>query len=681
MLGHTAGKRSAVTCELKCANACFHPVPNESDNPTFRDIAAIALDRRRLIGLAGAGALAIAVGPAALSAAAAPAAAPELAPEALATATTQGSTLRFTPIAPVEKTVDALTVPRGYSWKPIIRWGDPVLPGAPVFDIEAQTAAKQRMQFGYNNDYTDIISTDVHGTRAVLVCNHEYVNPQIMFPADLDAVEAKRIAQAAHGFSVVELERRRPGTPWSTRRSGVRLNRRFHTHSTFAVDGPAAGSELLRTKDDPTGKVVLGTLGNCSGGTTPWGTVLTGEENFNGYFRAAGTTDSEKRYGLKDSATALGWETIEPRFDARTADFVNEPNRFGWIVEIDPMDPNSTPVKHTALGRLKHEGANVIVARSGHVVAYMGDDERFDYLYKFVSKKTYRRGPSPAARAHNKTLLTEGDLYVARFTGDSSLADLDGSGELPQDGQFDGVGSWVPLIKGGRSWIKGMSVDQVLVHTRLAADKVGATKMDRCEDVQPSLATGKVYVVCTNNTDRGKVGKEGATEPNPRNANKDGHIVELTELHGSDGETFVWNLMLVCGDPAAANTYFAGYPKNKVSPISCPDNIAFDSENNMWIATDGAPSALGLADGLFKVPLSGSERGRVQQFLAVPNQAETCGPVVHDRDGLVFVAVQHPGEEGTFAAQTSYFPDYVVGEPKAGQFKGPRPAVVQVYKS
>lgn len=680
MAGHTSGKRSPVTCHFKCGNACAFPAPNPTGNETFREVAGRAMSRRSALGLAGAGALALAVGDAA------PAAAHT---DGHGSGHTGGhghghgstGSLSFRPIAPVEATVDDFSVPEGYDWAPIIRWGDPILAGGVLFDAAAQTAAKQELQFGYNNDYTDILVTDRWGRHALLVCNHEYVNPNIMFPATGDAaaqLENLRIAMAAHGFSVVELTRPGRGRKWSYVPAAP-LNRRITASTPFELTGPAAGSDLLKTAADPTGTVALGTIGNCAGGTTPWGTILSGEENFNGYFRATGTSAEEKRYGLADAASAYGWENLEPRWDARSADYKNEPNRFGWIVEIDPTDPTSTPRKHTALGRLKHEGANVTVAKNGHVVAYMGDDERFDYLYKFVSKGRYAKHD----RSKNLDLLTEGDLYVARFFGDSAPAEIDGSGELPADGSFDGIGHWVPLVLDGESRVAGFTVEQVLVNTRLAADAAGATKMDRCEDVQPSPVSGKIYVACTNNTDRGKAGKEGATEQNPRNANKDGHIVEITETNGDHtAGTFKWSLLLVCGDPAEASTYFAGYPKSKVSPVSCPDNVAFDSEGNLWIATDGQPSALGLCDGLFKVPLEGRERGRVQQFLAVPREAETCGPVVHDEDGSVFVAVQHPGENGTFAAQHSAFPDYVPAgtTPEPGDFAGPRPSIVQVFK-
>lgn len=677
MLGHTKGKRSPVTCALKCDNACSGEVCNSSSNDYFRDIASATMSRRSALGFGAAGALAVVFGNAVTSAQPATAAGP-----GLAAAAKEGfakSKLQFTAIAPVDAAVDAFTVPAGFTWQPIIRWGDPLFNDSPAFDVERQSAAAQARQFGYNNDYTDILPLDDKNRRAVLFTNHEYTNENIMVPAGFDAVEKRAIGRAAHGLTVVELERKNTNKPWSYVK-GAALNRRFLTDTGYELTGPAAGSALVTTVADPAGRTIKGTLGNCSGGTTPWGTILSGEENFNGYFVSAGTSAADKRYGLTSKPTARQWELDDPRFDTRNPGYANESNRFGWIVEVDPLDPNSTPKKHSAMGRFKHEGANVIVAESGHVVAYMGDDERFDYLYKFVSKDKYREGD----RKHNLTLLSEGDLYVAKFTGDSPAAEIDGSGKLPADGAFDGAGEWLPLVVGGKPMVPGMSVEEILVYTRVAADKVGPTKMDRCEDVQPSLHTGKVYVACTNNSDRGKTGKEGATEVNPRTLNRDGHIVEITEAGDQTSTKFNWNLLMVCGDPARnASVYFSGFPAEQVSPISCPDNLAFDSVGNLWISTDGAPSTTGYADGLFKVTLDGPERGRVEQFLAVPRDAETCGPIVHDEERHVFVAVQHPGEEGTFEAPHSAFPDYVAAgaAPKPGQARIPRPSVVQVFRT
>ncbi|HEX9229506.1 MAG TPA: PhoX family phosphatase [Arthrobacter sp.] len=689
MLGHTKGKRSPVTCALKCDNACSGDVCNTSSNSYFRDIASATMSRRAALGFGAAGALAVAFGGAVTSAESAVAdGGPGL--SAAAKNGYGASKLRFAAIAPVDAAVDAFTVPEGFTWQPVIRWGDPMFNDAPDFDLGNQSAAAQARQFGYNNDYTDILEIPgSKGRRAVLFANHEYTNETIMFPDSLPAADVRAIGAAAHGLSVVELERRNKNKPWSYVK-GAKLNRRYLNNTAYELTGPVAGSPLVRTKADPAGRTILGTLGNCAGGTTPWGTILSGEENFNGYFVAPGTSAEDKRYGLTSKPTGRQWELDDPRFDTRTAGYENEANRFGWIVEVDPFDPTSTPKKHSSLGRFKHEGANVIVAESGHVVAYSGDDERFDYLYKFVSKDKYREGD----RKHNMTLLSAGDLYVARFTGNSPAAEITGTGTVPADGGFDGTGEWLPLVVGGKSCVAGMSIEEVLVYTRVAADKagkvdaagnrLGPTKMDRCEDVEPSLHTGKVYVACTNNSDRGKTGKEGATEVNPRNANRDGHVVEITETGDQTSTAFTWNLLMVCGDPAQGDvTYFSGYPVDKVSPISCPDNLAFDSVGNLWISTDGAPSGIGKADGLFKVTLDGAERGRVEQFLAVPRDGETCGPIIHDQERTVFVSVQHPGEDGTFDAQLSFFPDYVPAgtTPARGQARAPRPSVVQVFRA
>jgi secreted PhoX family phosphatase len=411
---------------------------------------------------------------------------------------------------------------------------------------------------------------------------------------------------------------------------------------------------------------------------TPWGTVVSGEENITNVL-AARPSPEQERYGFSTTPPARRWDLIDPRWNGNNEGYENEVNRFGWVVEIDPTDPSSTPVKHTALGRFKHEGANVYVAADGTVVAYSGDDQRFDYLYKFVSSKKYKEGD----RRHNMTLLSEGDLYVAKFVGDSS-GEIDGSGKLPSDGAFDGTGEWLPLVVDGQSEVEGMSVEEVLVFTRLAGDKVGATKMDRPEDVEPNPHTGKLYVACTNNTERGTPGKAAADEANPRSTNRDGHIIELSEdAENSAGTSFTWSILLVCGDPATnSSVYFAGFPADKVSPISCPDNVAFDSEGRLWISTDGAPGTIGYNDGLFRVGLEGSERGLVEQFLSVPQDAETCGPVIHDKEQMAYVAVQHPGEDGTFEEPRSYFPDYVVKtREEEGRFALSRPSVVQVYST
>ena len=664
MEGHTRGKRSAVTCALKCASQCAGETCNKSSNSYFRDIVSSVFSRRTMLG-GSIGAIAIAAA-GTQGALAAPAPGAPVGPQPAQAP--NGSKLEFTPIAPVDKKVDELRVPEGFEWHPIIKWGEPLFADAPEFDWNAQSAEAQKRQFGYNNDYTEIQEIPgSDGKRAVMFVNHEYTNPNIMFPPSLGDHEALAVSMAAQGLTVVELEREDATAPWTYVQDGE-LNRRFLVDETeFELTGPLAGSEFVQTKADPSGTTITGTFANCSGGLTPWGTLLAGEENFHGYFVGNENDPAAKRYGFKNQPSVYGFENLDPRFDANTDGYENEPNRFGYIVEVDPWDPTSTPKKHSSLGRFKHEGANVIVAENGKVVAYTGDDEKFEYLYKFVSRDTYREGD----RAHNKTLLEHGDLYVARFTGDSPAAEIDGSGKVPTDGAFDGAGEWLPLVKDGKSMVDGMSLEEVLVHTRLAADAVQATKMDRPEDVEPSLKTRKVYVACTNNSNRGTEGKAAADEANPRNQNRDGHIVEIDELGDQTSTDFAWDILLVAGDPAQGRaTYFSGFPVDQVSPISCPDNLAFDSVGNLWISTDGAPSAIGYCDGLFRVTLDGAERGKVEQFLSVPCESETCGPIVRDQEMTAFVSVQHPGENGEWGAQTSQWPDF------AGV--GPRPTVVQV---
>jgi secreted PhoX family phosphatase len=653
LLGQTGhGGRSAMTCQYRCGNACDHPVPNESDNPYFGDVVRTEVSRRGVVRAGAVGALVLGfAGTAAASAAPAAAAAPSEVPGV--TPARFSGALTFKPIPPNK--LDTFVVPNGYDHAVVIRWGDPVVPGAPDFDLDNQTAAAQSKQFGYNNDFVAVLPVDKRGRRALLVVNHEYTNENLMFPGftTLDAlsVEQLKVAIAAHGLSVVEIERVGDTGEWAPVSKGPRpYNRRITALATrFEFTGPATGSAWLKTAADPRGKVAIGTLNNCAGGVTPWGTVLSGEENFNQYFVGGdGAPEALKpklaRYGISTTvrypADSRKWDRADERFDL--AKHPNEAHRFGWIVEVDPFDPEAKPRKHTALGRFKHEGANVIVAKDGHVVAYMGDDERFDYLYKFVSDKKYMPGNSWVARKHNLTLLESGSLYVAKLDY-TSAAEIDGTGKLPADGAFNGTGRWIKLVQGNKSYVDGMTVADVLTFTRLAGDAVGATKMDRPEDVEPSLLTGKVYVALTNNTNRGVGTNPKADEANPRNANKHGHILEVVEDRGDNAaETFTWSLPIVCGDPADASTYFAGYDKTKVSPISCPDNVAFDGAGNLWISTDG--NALGSNDGLFATAIEGPERGHLKQFLTVPLGAETCGPFITTDNRSVFVAVQHPGE-------------------------------------
>ncbi len=572
-----------------------------------------------------------------------------------------------------------MSVPPGFRSDVVISWGDPILPGAPDFDVDAQTPAKAKRQFGYNNDFLAVLP--LRRDSAVMFSNHEYTNEELMFPANAyDADEIKRIAMASHGLSVVKLRRGRRSGSWKVAGLDNPYNRRFHTGTPFRLDGPAAGTERMRTSADPRGRTVLGTLNNCSGGVTPWGTVLSGEENINQYFVASdGTLPPEyaasyTRYGFEPKPKdSRGWETVDDRFDLSQEP--HEGFRFGWIVEVDPFDKKSTPRKHTMLGRLKHEGANIVISDSGHAVAYMGDDEKGEYLYKFVSADRVRSGRSARARRHNMGLLTRGTLYVGRLTD-----------ETPDPApEYDGVGRWVPLCSDTESFVEGMSVADVLIDTRLAADQVAPTRMDRPEDVDVNPVNGRVYACLTNNDKRGTLFPVDEANPlaesmvrdslhselEPASGNRNGYVLEMVARNGDhDRPVFDWRLMLVCGDPDAPETYFAGYDPDEVSPISCPDNVAFDVEGNLWISTDG--NKLGSNDGLFRVPTAGARRGQVLQFLTVPPGAETCGPVITRDQKTVFVAVQHPGEDdaATFETPISTWP----GE------GFPRPSVVTAYQ-
>ncbi len=677
--GERPGGRSHMTCRYRCGNACDQPVPNQSGNPHIQDEIAKVVARRRLLQGAAAVAGASALGGLVATPGTAAAATRGTAAAAAARTTGDLATTTFRPVAPNKR--DAVVTAAGFTHDVVIRWGDPLVPGAPRFDAFKQTPEAARQQFGYNCDYIGMVAKKgkANEDTALLVVNHEYTDEALMFPAETYTDdEIKRISMTSHGMSVVTLKRGLAPGSWRRVKNLGRApqNRRLHIETPFRLDGPAAGDERLRTSADPSGRTVLGTLNNCSGGMTPWGTVLSGEENFNQYFE--GALDERyaaeyARYGITGQP-GRGWRTVDPRFDL--AEEPHEPHRFGWVVEVDPTRPRSTPRKHTMLGRIKHEGANIVIARNGRAVAYMGDDERGDYLYKFVSAGTYDPRPGSAARKNNLALLERGTLYVGRLTGDGL-----------EDGVSDGSGEWVPLCSDEESFVEGRSVADVLLFTRLAADQVTATRMDRPEDVEPNLVNGKIYAALTNNSERGST--YPVDEPNPRGAsmvrsgpgepltpasgNRNGYVLEMTPRRGDHTATaFTWDLMLICGDPEDPSTYFAGMDKSQVSPISCPDNVTFDTVGNLWVATDG--NALGSNDGIFRVPTAGPDRGKVRQFVTMPIGAEACGPLIADQNKSLFFAAQHPGE-----VDGATFEDPASTWPHTDDF--PRPSVCVAYKA
>jgi uncharacterized protein len=642
------GRRNHKDCRWGCGEACYKEAPNRSDNETYTAVVERALSRRQFLAAGGVGALV-------LSAAVAPADASEAPPVGPYRPTPTGRRLGFTPIAP--NTIDDVVLAEGYADRLLIAWGDPVRPGAPEFDFDHQSPAAQAKQFGYNNDYLAFFPLpwwSANSFIGLLWSNHEYTNPELMFrgyDADNPTRDQVDIQMHAHGGSIVLIQRAKRGGPFRYRPLS-RYNRRITAFTPMRLTGPAAGAKLLRTSEDPSGRRVKGMLNNCAGGVTPWGTVLTGEENFHQYFaNLEAVTDPKvrawhERYALPEGASERLWERYHDRFDL--AKEPHEPFRFGWVVEIDPYDPDFVPRKRTALGRVKHEGATTALAKDRRVAVYMGDDERFEYFYKFVSKRRFRWGN----RRRNLRLLNEGTLYVAKL-------------------HDDGTGTWVPLEhgRGPLTAANGFaSQAEVLINTRGAADLVGATKMDRPEDMQRNPVTGRVYLNLTNNTER-----TAPNAGNPRAPNPWGHVLELRERGDDAGATrFAWRIFLLCGDPDDPDTYFAGYPKELVSPIGSPDNMTFDNEGNIWLATDGTQPTGG-NNGLFACPTKGRERGHVQLFATVPVGAETCGPLLTRDNRSLFIAVQHPGEGGTIEAPTSHWP--------GGGSSLPRPGVVSIWRS
>jgi hypothetical protein len=570
--------------------------------------------------------------------------------------------LRFERVQPTDPSVDEISVPPGYFARTLVRWGEPITADAPEFDVWNQTPKAQAKQFGYNCDFVGFYPLPSYASnasnRGLLVVNHEYTNEELMFPGyNLEKPEPTKnqvdVAIEAHGVSVVEIQRGADGL-WNVVRNS-QYNRRITGTTPTTASGPAANHEWMKTSEDPSGTNILGTLNNCAAGKTPWGTLLTAEENFHQYFgntRALPNSDFRKaihnRYGMPTGVSERQWEKFHARFDV--AKEPSEAFRHGWIVEIDPYDPTMTPVKRTALGRSRHEAATIGLGPSGQVAAYMGDDARGEYVYKFVSNGRY----NPRDRAANMNLLDDGILYVARYNA-------------------DGSGEWLPIIHGNGPLNEGngfMSQGDVLMKTRNAADALGATKMDRPEDVEMNPVNKKIYVLLTNNNQRG-VDRGPAVDPaNPRANNTTGHIIEMTEA-GNDpaATTFSWNIFILAGRPDDPTSFFAGYDKSKVSPIGAPDNIAFDLAGNAWVATDGAASAIKLNDGLFAIPVAGAERGNVQQFFSTVAGSEVCGPEFTPDNRTLFLAIQHPGEGSTFAEPSSDWPD------RQGL---PRPSVITV---
>ncbi len=586
---------------------------NRSSNPSIHDVSDPA--RRRVLRLGAAAGAGSFLGTIAGCAGGGPRA-------------TADAALGFKPVPP--STADAVVVPPGYTATPMLRWGEPVgmAAGMPAWKPDASnSAADQALQMGQHHDGLHYFPLD-GSRRGLLVMNHEYVDDGLLHTAGMSGWSAEKVAkaQASHGISVSEVELK--DGAWQPVRPSA-YARRITAGTPFAIGGPAAGHPLMRTAADPAGRRVLGTFANCASGLTPWGTYLSGEENFQDYFATADPpTKLESRYGLKKTAW-YRWNEFDTRFD--TVRHPNEPHRFGWIVEVDPMDPASTPVKRTALGRAAHEGAWVAVTKDGRAVVYSGEDARFEYIYKFVSRdRIAPAGGGKTAAQANAELLDHGTLYVARF-------DADGSGR------------WLPVVHGqGPLTAANGFADQgeVLVKSRLASDALGGTKMDRPEWLAVDARAGWVYASLTNNSNRGMPGFKAADAANPRVNNVMGQIIRWRDRGDYDAESFEWNHLLLAGDPQ--NTRPEAQGNIKGDAFACPDTVAFDARGVLWIGCDVGPTSLNKGEmarlGNNQMLACNPATGEVRRFLTGPVNCELTGATWTPDGRTMFVNIQHPGE-------------------------------------
>jgi len=527
---------------------------------------------------------------------------------------------------------DTITLPEGYQWKPLISWGEPLWKTGSKFKNTAEVSSKtQALAFGDNND--GMKHFNING-REVLAINNEYVNMASLFhhnksksPQNKDDILKTK---QAVGVSVVEVKSDAEG--WRIVEDSP-LNRRITATTPMKITGPARGHELMKTQQDPQGIESLGTWANCGSGKTPWGTYLTCEENFNGYYGSSNdsvkVSDELKRYGLFAKNYGYDWHLANQRFDlAKTP---NEPNRSGYVVEIDPANPKSTPKKRTALGRFKHENAEMVIADNGQIVVYLGDDERGEYLYRYVSKNSYN--PLLKSEKHIDDLMENGTLYVAKFNE-------------------DGSGNWIALTKEST----GMGLAEICIHTRQAASKVGATTMDRPEWVAANPNKAEVFCALTNNKNRGiKTNAGGDVQPvggvNPRAENHYGQVVRWVPKNNDHvAEYFNWNLFVLAGNPTVHKDGLYAGSKNVHSGnmFNAPDGVHFDSQGKLWIQTDGKYSNKDEFAGMGnnQMLLANPQTGEIKRFMVGPKECEVTGFAYSEDKKTIFVGIQHPGEKG-----------------------------------
>ncbi len=540
-------------------------------------------------------------------------------------------------------TDDTVHVPEGYSWDVLVRWGDPLFPDAegafdPATGVSVDMADKV---FGENTDGMELFNVD---GREILVVNSEYTNRRVNLPHAEEGVptglDDVRILQHLQGVNVLEIAQGDGG--WSVVVDSP-CNRRIHHNSPMTFSGPAAGHDLLKTDADPTGMASLGTMNNCGSGRTPWGTYLTCEENFNGYFGSTAESHAAlslthqngfRRYGVGIDGWGYDYHKWDSRWDV--SQNPNEPHRAGYIVEIDPANPDATPIKHTALGRFKHENAAYAIANDGRFVVYMGDDERGEYMYKWVSAEPYVEG------GDTSRLMVDGTLFVAVFDDDQS-------------------GEWVALTPA----TTGMTEAEIAIFTRMAGSAVNATTMDRPEWIAVNPTASEAYCCLTNNSRRGLINDDGtvrtnaggepmvANAPNPRDVNRYGQIVRWRPAGGDHGATtFNWDLYVMVGNPDVHGDVYGGSANmNSGNLFNSPDGMMIDTTGLIWIQTDGNDGNEGdfAGNGNNQMLAGDPVTGEIRRFLTGPKGCEVTGLTWSSDRRTMFVGIHHPGDDdGTF---------------------------------
>lgn len=533
--------------------------------------------------------------------------------------------INFAPVPVSEGSGPMPTISSDYEYQVLIPWGTPLESGITEYTGDPNTrpsAADQERMIGVGHDGMHFFPIEGRNSEGIMAINHEFgTNGHVLGKDAPETDEDVRLSQAAHGVAMVHIKRGRNG--WKVVTDSP-FNRRITPNTPVIFAGPAQGSPVIAPEAG-----ARGTVNNCSSGYTPWGTYLTCEENFNGYFGdSEGSwtpTEEQERYGFSPTGFGYGWEThsSDRRFDLAGDENPNEDNRFGWVVEIDPMAPGQPPVKRTALGRFKHEGVAIVEGKGGHIVAYMGDDQRFDYIYKYVSSGNWEEmiaeGISP---------LDRGRLHVAKFNE-------------------DGTGEWLRLTINNPILAQRFSSQaEVLTYARVAADLLGATPMDRPEwtTVAPN---GDVYCTLTNNSRR-----EEANPPNPLTPNEDGHIIRWRDNANHVGNSFVWEIFSFAQD-----THAEGDERT----FSDPDGLWVDPGGRMFIQTDGGQMK-GLNNQMLVCSVyddGGSQSLDIKRLFTGVTGDEITGLTTTPNRRTMFINTQHPGNGDPLLSNFPAEPDGV----------------------